>query len=58
MGKKRKKGTYSISIRGPVPGDLVERISKMHAMAILERLSRYRRETQSGSSSQGASSDG
>ena len=42
MGKKLRSKGYVVSVRGPLPTDLVERISHLHAVAILHRLSKTR----------------
>ena len=40
MGKKQRSQGYIISVRGPLPINLVERISELRALVILHRLSK------------------
>lgn len=36
---RRRRGSYLVSVRGRIPLDLKQRISELHARAILERMS-------------------
>ena len=36
--KRKQNHPYKIQVRGPLPADLKERISALHALAILKRL--------------------
>jgi len=36
---RRRRGSYLVSVRGRIPPDLKQRISALHARAILERMS-------------------
>ena len=38
-----RRGPYRVSVRGRIPPDLGQRISELHARAILERLARESR---------------
>ena len=40
MGRKQRHQGYIVSVRGPLATDLAERISQLHAVAILHRLTK------------------
>jgi len=39
----KRRGPYRVSVKGRIPPDLGQRISELHARAILERLARESR---------------